>query len=190
MNDRIVPRTFYNRDTHDVAKEILGKILVRRLGKTRISARINDVECYIGEDDKACHASKGKTNRTEVMYGEAGYAYIYLIYGMYHCLNIVTERKGFPAAILIRGVLPIHSITSDTNGPGKLCRAMAIDRSLNGHDMTQSSALYIADDGFRVPKNAISTSPRIGVSYAGDDAMLPWRYYIEIAKNSIAFEPR
>lgn len=171
-----LPRTFYARDTHEVAKDLLGKLLVRRKNNKFFIGRICEVESYVGEDDKASHASKGKTKRTEVMFGKAGHAYIYLIYGMYHCFNIVTEVENFPAAVLIRACEGVENIFSKTDGPGKLCREFSIDRSFNNHDLTTLKELFIADDGIRVPKKDIIATPRIGVSYAGDAALLPWRY--------------
>lgn len=165
-----LPRSFFARDTHAVARDLLGKVLVHKSGKKTWSGRICEVEAYIGEDDLASHARFGKTNRNAIMYGEAGHAYIYFIYGMYDMLNIVTDKKHFPAAVLIRSV-------GDWIGPGKLTRAMKITRKLNGEDLVTSRRLYVADDGFRVPKKAIQASPRIGVAYAGKYAELPWRYY-------------
>ena len=105
-----LPRTFYSRDTHVVAKDLLGKLLVRKKDELNFIGRICEVESYVGEDDRASHASKGKTKRTEVMYGEAGHAYIYMIYGMYYCLNVATEVENFPAAVLIRACEPIENI--------------------------------------------------------------------------------
>lgn len=172
-------QSFYARDTHAVAKDLLGKILVRRWRNTLLMARITELESYVGENDAACHASKGLTPRTAVMFGEAGRAYVYLIYGMYHCLNIVTEAKGFPAAVLIRGAQPICNVTLATHGPGRLTRALHITRALNGEDLTSSAKLWAADDGFKVSAKNILTSPRIGVDYAGADALLPWRYCIK-----------
>ncbi len=171
-----LPRNFYARDTHDVAKDLLGKLLVRKKDAKYFIGRICEVECYIGENDRASHASKGKTKRTEVMYGEAGHAYVYMIYGMYYCLNVVTEVENFPAAILIRACEPVKNIFSKTDGPGKLCREFSIDRTCNNHDLTTSTELFIADDGFKVPSSTIITTPRIGVAYAKEDALLPWRY--------------
>ena len=171
-----LPRTFYSRDTHVVAKDLLGKLLVRKKDELNFIGRICEVESYVGEDDRASHASKGKTKRTEVMYGEAGHAYIYMIYGMYYCLNVATEVENFPAAVLIRACEPIENIFSKTDGPGKLCREFFIDRTLNMHDLTTSSELYIADDGMQISPQSIIATPRIGVAYAGDDAALPWRY--------------
>jgi DNA-3-methyladenine glycosylase len=171
-----LPRTFYARDTHEVAKDLLGKLLVRRKEGTVYIGRICEVESYVGENDKASHASKGKTKRTEVMFGKPGFAYVYLIYGMYHCLNIVTEVENFPAAVLIRACESVENIFLKTDGPGKLCREFFIDRTFNNHDLTTSKELFIADDGVRVARKDIIATPRIGVPYAGEDALLPWRY--------------
>lgn len=177
-----LPRSFFALDTHAVARSLLGKLLVRRYQNTILTARITEVESYVGEDDLACHASRGRTARTEVMFGEAGHAYVYLIYGMYNMLNIVTEEKDFPAAVLIRGAVPISNIVKKIDSPGKLTLALHIDRTLNGEDLTNSNRLYVADDGFSVLQKDIQTSPRIGVDYAGPDAFLPWRYYINHSK--------
>ncbi len=172
-----LPYSFYARDTHIVARELLGKLLVRTKRSKQIVGRICEVECYVGENDKASHASKGKTKRTEIMFGKAGCVYVYLIYGMYHCLNVVTAEENFPAAILIRACKPVENVFGKTDGPGKLCREFFIDRSFNGHDLTTSHTLTISDDGTRIPRQHITTAPRIGVAYAGDDALLPWRYF-------------
>lgn len=198
---RPLQRTFYNRDTHVVARELLGKLLVRRWRGNIFVGRITEVESYVGENDAACHASprkgtafsrgrRGRTPRTEVMYGPAGHAYVYLIYGMYDCLNIVTEQKDFPAAVLIRSLEPMKGMeammrerstnkaTNVTAGPGKLTRAFHITRALNAEDLTQSNRLFIANDFYRVKPGDIAVSPRVGVAYAGRDALLPWRYYL------------
>jgi DNA-3-methyladenine glycosylase len=172
-------RSFYARNTHTVATSLLGKLLVRRWRGKTIIAHITEVESYVGENDAACHASRGRTPRTEVMFGEAGHAYVYLVYGMYHCLNIVTEKKDFPAAVLIRSAVPVQNVPNNIDGPGKLCRELRINRSLNGENLVRSGKLYIAADGFRVPKSAICSSARIGVEYAGKDAKFPWRYYVD-----------
>ncbi len=172
-----LPQSFYARDTHRVAKDLLGKVLVRKIGKDILQGRICEVESYQGENDKACHASKGKTKRTEIMYGPAGYAYVYMIYGMYHCLNVVTEVENFPAAVLIRAVVPMQHTQEKTDGPGKLCRAFFISRAQNGITLAKSDELFIADDGTRIAQQGIFASERIGVAYAGDDALLPWRYF-------------
>lgn len=188
--------SFYSRDTHDVAKDLLGKLLIRKWNKHELVGRITEVESYVGVNDAACHASRGRTARTEIMFGKAGRAYIYLVYGMHYCLNVVTERKDFPAAVLIRSLEPMvntekmmrarkvistqdeKSLCSLTNGPGKLTQALLINGVLNGENLVNSKQLFIADDGYRVTPDDIATSPRIGVAYAGQDALLPWRYFL------------
>lgn len=183
-------RSFFARDTHVVARELLGKVLVRHVDKQNLAGRIVEVEAYVGEDDLACHAARGRTPRTEIMFGEAGRAYIYLIYGMYHCFNIVTEEKDVPAAVLIRALEPVtgmeymamqrktEKIHHLTSGPGKLCQALNITRVFNGIDIATSKELFIQDDGFHVEAKDIASSPRIGVDYAGACALHPWRYYV------------
>lgn len=189
MKSLFLPRSFYTRDTQLVAKELLGKVLVRTWRGQIVMCRIVEVESYAG-DDLASHASRGRTPRTEIMFGEAGRAYVYLIYGMYWCLNIVTEQSDFPAAILIRAAQPLQGIkvmqqarhrTEEIDllsGPGKLCQALHVNGSLTNEDVTQSTRLYIVDDGYSVPRKHIASSPRIGVAYAGADALRPWRYYL------------
>lgn len=191
LNYKTLQRPFFARDTHVVARELLGKLLIRSWRGTIYLVRINEVESYVGEDDKACHASRGLTPRTAVLFGEAGHAYVFLIYGMYHCLNVVTERKGFPAAVLIRGgvmesIVPesklrlVQNKLDNLNGPGKLTRALRITRVQNYEDLTSSNKLFIADDGYVVSPRSISTTPRINVDYAGEDALLPWRYVVSL----------
>jgi DNA-3-methyladenine glycosylase len=190
MRRKRLTRSFFVRDTLLVAEQLLGKVLIRKIHNRYLSGRIVEVEAYIGEEDLACHASRGRTTRTEVMFGKAGCAYIYLIYGMYYCFNIVTEKKDFPAAILIRALEPLEgkeqmmqyrhnqNLHALTNGPGKMCQALAIDTQLNGEDVCESKKLFIVDDGFRVEKKEILQSTRIGVDYAGASALYPWRYYL------------
>lgn len=173
-------RAFFARDTHRVAQELLGKLLVRRWRGKTITGRIIEVESYVGENDKACHAARGRTKRNEVMFGEAGHAYVYIIYGMYNCLNIVTERVNFPAAVLIRALKPGKNILTATDGPGKLTRALHVTRAQNHEDLTVSEKLFVADDGLVVGRGDIKRAPRIGVEYAGEDAARPWRYYVEM----------
>lgn len=176
-----LPRSFFARDSHTVAKALLGKVLVHKSGKKIFSGRICEVEAYVGEQDRASHARFGKTQRNAIMYGEAGHAYIYFIYGMYDMLNIVTDKEHFPAAVLIRGVVLMNGVPrgreATLRGPGVLTREMKITRKLNGEDLVTSKRLFVADDGFRVPKKAIQASARIGVAYAGKHAKLPWRYF-------------
>ncbi len=144
-------REFFERPTLLVAKELLGKYLVFK-GK---SGRITEVEAYIGEDDPACHAAKGVTPRNKVMFGPAGYSYVYFIYGMYHCLNFVTEKEGFPAAVLIRAV-KIEDVDSPIDGPGKLCKIFGIGREHSGVDLCENEDFYIEDRGYKcenIPTN-------------------------------------
>lgn len=162
-------RDFYLRPTLIVAKNLLGKYLVFH----DKSGRICEVEAYIGQDDLACHATRGKTKRNEVMFYCGGHAYIYLIYGIYNCLNIVTEKEGFPAAVLIRAIE-----LKNANGPGKLCRTLGLTRQHNGLDLTKSE-LYIEDREKIISTNKIIQTPRIGVDYSGESAQLPWRFAIK-----------
>ncbi|MDE3220418.1 MAG: DNA-3-methyladenine glycosylase [Nitrospirota bacterium] len=138
-----------------------------------MSGKIVEVEAYVGSQDRACHASKGRTARTDVLFGEAGVAYVYLIYGMYHCLNVVTEREQFPSAVLIRAI-EIDGELID--GPGRLCRALQIDRRLNRVDLTTGDAIWFEDRGVLVEKRDVGAHPRVGVDYAGEWAKKPWRF--------------
>ena len=172
---------FYDRPTLEVARDLIGCSLIRETSTGVFAARIIETEAYIGEGDKACHASKGRTPRTEVMFGRPGVAYVYLIYGMYHCLNLVTERDGFPAAVLIRGLEAVTSFKSfkSLSGPGRLCREFEITREFNGHDVTQKSGLYVLPRAENPDEiGQIIQTPRIGVAYAGADALLPWRFIL------------
>ena len=183
-----LPRSFYSRSTLQVAQDLIGKVLVRDFDGRRLSGRIVETEAYVGPHDLACHASKGHTPRTSIMFGSAGYAYVYMIYGFYFCLNVVTERDGYPAAALIRGVEPLENLdfmrqlrnnperdTSIASGPGKLCMAMSIDRRLNGEDLL-GQTLWIEDR--KLDSGPILTSPRVGVDYAGEYKDKPWRFYL------------
>ncbi|MBN1875372.1 MAG: DNA-3-methyladenine glycosylase [Anaerolineae bacterium] len=182
---------FYTNDTLTIARQLLGQHLVRLYQGQRLSGRITEVEAYIGEEDQACHASCGLTARNAPMYGRPGYTYVYLIYGMYHCLNIVTEPDGYPAAVLIRALEPLEGIAQMqalrgpqhprrnlTRGPGRLCQALAIDRTLNHIDLCAEEGLLWLEATPPVPDNRVGRSPRIGVR--GDTAALtvPWRFYI------------
>jgi DNA-3-methyladenine glycosylase len=158
-----------------VARDLLGKCLVHRgEGAARVS-RIVEVEAYLGPHDLAAHSARGLTPRTRVMFGPPGYAYVYLIYGMYQCMNVVTQAEGKASAVLLRAVEPVQNVTGRTQGPGLLCRAMGIDGRLNGHDLV-SRDFYIADDGTEV--KSIVKRPRIGVDYAGHWAKRLLRFYI------------
>jgi DNA-3-methyladenine glycosylase len=171
-----LPRAFYKQTTVSVAKQLLGKYLVRKHPAGDTIGRIVETEAYVGPQDLACHASKGRTARTEVMFGPAGHAYVYFIYGFYNMLNLVTEAKDYPAAVLIRAVEPVDGIElmkerrknrvlrNLASGPGKLCQAFAVDRTLNGTDLG-GKILYIEDHGEAPPK--FYATARIGVDYAG-----------------------
>ena len=130
-----LPRPYYDRDTVLVARELLGKLLVHRAEGVERVGKIIEVEAYLGAHDLAAHSAKGLTARTKTMFGPPGHAYVYLIYGVHHCMNIVTEREGNGAAVLLRAVEPVKNISGKTNGPGLLCRALDIDRRLNAHDL-------------------------------------------------------
>jgi DNA-3-methyladenine glycosylase len=180
-------RAFYEQPTIDVAKQLLGKYLARKHPEGQTVGRIVETEAYIGPQDLACHASKGRTARTEVMFGSAGHAYVYFIYGFYNMLNLVTEAKDYPAAVLIRAVEPVDGIElmksrrrldnlrGLASGPGKLCQAFAVDRSLNGADLF-GDVLYVEDRGEPAPK--FSATARIGVDYAGKWKDKPYRFLV------------
>jgi len=167
---RKLPQEFYTRDVLDVAPDLIGKNLIVRMNdNTCRSFQLTEVEAYRGEDDKACHASKGRTERTSVMFGIGGHLYVYLIYGMYWMLNIVTGEKDNPQAVLLRGAQGI-------NGPGKLTRELGIDRSFYGENLVTSTRIWLEDSGQRLD---YKTGPRIGIDYAGEYwKSVPWRFYI------------
>ena len=168
---------FYNRPTTLVAQELLGKLLVhQRHGIERIG-KIVEVEAYLGEHDLAAHSSKGLTARTKTMFGPPGHAYVYFIYGMYHCMNVVTEREGHASAVLLRAIEPVKNLEGRTHGPGLLCRALGIDRRLNAHDLL-SNDFFIAE-AEAAEKISIVKRPRIGVDYAGHWARRRLRFYIK-----------
>jgi len=182
-------RAFFARDTLRVARELLGQRLVRQLNGQRIAGRIVETEAYVGEGDAACHAARGRTARNAVMFGPAGYAYVYFIYGMHYCFNIVTETEGFGAAVLVRALEPLEGIDAMrhhrkgrdgvelTNGPAKLCYALAIDRGLNGADLATSEELWIEGD-VSMPDDEVATGPRVGVRGDGRALTLPWRFWL------------
>ncbi|MDO6354633.1 DNA-3-methyladenine glycosylase [Caloramator sp. CAR-1] len=191
-----LPVEFYSRDTITVANDLLGKLLVRNINGNKLIGKIVEVEAYLGPIDKACHSYNFKrTQRNEVMYGPAGIAYVYFIYGMYYCLNFVTEREGMPCAVLIRALEPIEGLDTMalnrfgktyseltksqrknlTNGPGKLCRAFNIDKSLNGHSLL-SDEIYVLDN----PEDfEIVADKRIGIDYAEEAKDYEWRFFIK-----------
>ncbi|MDP3770180.1 MAG: DNA-3-methyladenine glycosylase [bacterium] len=173
MARKIVSSKFFDRPTLDVAKELLGTFLVRKKGDMIISSMITDVEAYVGPTDRASHASRGRTLRTEVMFGKPGCWYIYLIYGMYYCLNIVTEKQDYPAAILIRGVEGI-------SGPGRVSRHFKIHTSLNALPANHKTGLWIEDRGIKIHPHHIKHGTRIGVDYAGRRWKdKKWRFYLD-----------
>jgi DNA-3-methyladenine glycosylase len=172
---RTLSRDFYIRNTETVALELLGKHLVHRSANRVRIGRIVEVEGYLGPHDPASHSARGKTPRTRVMFGPPGYAYVYLIYGIHHCMNVVTEPEGHGAAVLLRALEPVYGIESRTNGPGLLCRAMGIDRRRNGCDLC-GDVLFIAEAD--IEPFAVMRRPRIGVDYAGEWVKRPLRFYI------------
>lgn len=172
-----LPRSFYARETLKVARELLGMHLVHAGPHGRQVGRIVETEGYKGPEDLAAHSSRGRTRRTEVMFGPPGHAYVYLIYGFWDCLNVVAVAPGVPQAVLIRGLEPIEGIENTTHGPGLLCRAMHIDRSLNGADLLGDTLWVEAPPPSEYRKPRITRSTRIGVDYAGDWARKPWRFF-------------
>jgi len=182
---RILSKEFYARDTVKVANDILGKQLVRVRGRARMTGRIVEVEAYRGSDDPASHAFRGPTPRNAPMFGEPGHAYIYFTYGNHYCLNVTTQVSGMPGAVLIRAIEPLEGVSvmrrlrpnvpelALTNGPGKLTKALGIDKSLNEVDMTRFGPLFIADAGEE--RFEIARSARIGIR-VGKDRL--WRFYI------------
>jgi DNA-3-methyladenine glycosylase len=170
-------RAFYNRDTVIVARELLGKYLIHVSRGIERIGRIVEDEAYLGPHDLAAHSSKGLTPRTKVMFGPPGYVYVYMIYGMYYCMNVVTEREGHASAVLLRAIEPVKNVIGRTQGPGLLCKSMEIDRRLNAHDLL-SDDFYIADR----PKNeqlVIANRPRVGVAYAKHWQRRLLRFYIK-----------
>lgn len=186
----MLAREFYQRSTEAVARDLLGKLLVRFGEGGMVAVRLTEVEAYLGVDDPACHTYGGRrTARTETMWGEAGHAYVYLVYGIHHCLNVVTVGPGHPEAVLVRGGVPVAGRelirrrrgtgvagSSLTDGPGKLCQALALTREHDGVDLCDaSSMLHICDDGVRVEDEWVRKVPRVGVGYAGEAASWPLR---------------
>jgi DNA-3-methyladenine glycosylase len=174
----MLPLSFYSQRTDLVAQELLGMWLVHAVDGLQHVGRIVETEAYLGQHDLACHASKGRTPRTETMFGPPGHAYVYLIYGMYHCFNVVTEPEGCGSAVLIRAVEPVAGMLQDkTAGPGLLCKAMGITREQNGISLL-GYRLYITEPAGGVQRGRIQRTARIGVDYAGDWARKPLRYYL------------
>lgn len=168
MTERL-SRDFFTLPTVTVAQKLLGKIMV--FGHT--AGLITETEAYIGQDDPACHAARGKTSRNAIMFGPAGFSYVYFIYGMYHCLNFVTEEEGTPAAVLIRGLMLVEPSPLHLNGPGKLCRHLGITRDHNAIDVTESAFFYVKDSPL---SPAYEATPRIGIS-RGQEKL--WRFVVK-----------
>ncbi|MFZ5494170.1 MAG: DNA-3-methyladenine glycosylase [Verrucomicrobiota bacterium] len=172
MHRIIRPVELQDRHTPRLARWLLGKVLVRTLDGERQAGVITEVEAYHGENDLACHASKGRTARTDVMYRSGGRWYVYLCYGVHEMLNLVTGPAGHPAAVLIRGL-------DIVGGPGRLTQRLKIDRRLNGAPATPASGLHLEDHGIRLPRGRVRRGPRIGVDYAGPVwAARPWRFWV------------
>jgi DNA-3-methyladenine glycosylase len=173
-----LPRAFYARPTETVARDLLGKILVRRLGRRELRARIVEVEAYLGERDAASHARQGPTPRAAIMFGPPGFLYVYLVYGIHHCMNFVTETDGVAGAVLIRAAEPLDDGDAGSlRGPGKLCVGLGVTLRDKGCDLTSGAAgLYVADAGG--PPPSIGRSPRIGVDYAGAWTARRLRFFV------------
>jgi DNA-3-methyladenine glycosylase len=187
-------RAFYARtDTLAVARELLGKRLVVPTSEgVRVAGRVVEVEAYLGAEDKAAHSyGWRRTARTETMYREGGTVYVFFVYGMHHQFNVVTGPEGTPTAVLVRGVEPEEGIEMMrerravskerelTSGPGKLCKALGIDRSFDGEDLTTSRRVRLEDAGARLRSEEIAAGPRIGIAYAEEYALKPWRFWIK-----------
>ena len=179
----VLTERFFNRPTLRVARELLGKYLVRRIGAKEISSQITEVEAYVGFHDGASHASRGRTKRNAIMFGAPGYWYVYFTYGMHWMLNIVTERKGYPAAILIRGVAAPErgeprQRREGISGPARVTKFFKIDKRFNGKPASRTTGLWIEDQGARIRPSKIKRAKRIGVGYAGQWRHKLWRFYV------------
>jgi len=184
---KIFPRSFYNRPTLTVARELIGARLVRVLDDVKLVGLITETEAYISEKDLACHAKAGLTPRTAPMYGEAGHAYVYFTYGNHWMLNAVTEKTGFPAAVLIRAIQPIEGVDvmmerrsgRDTFGPGKLTQAMGITKSENTVDLTGTTSGLWIEAGHFVQNKNVTKSPRVGLNNTPEPWLSkPWRFKV------------
>jgi DNA-3-methyladenine glycosylase len=191
----VLIREFYQRTTLEVARDLLGKVVIRDHPDGEVRVRLTEVEAYLGADDPACHTYGGRrTARTETMWGEAGRAYVYLVYGIHHCLNVVTVGPGRPEAVLLRGAAIERGLETIrgrrgggiadrrlTDGPGKLCQALAVTRQDDGADLCdEDAALRLVDDGVVVEEQRVRRVPRVGVDYAGAAAGWPLRLIAEI----------
>jgi len=184
----LLPQEFYNRPTLTVARELIGTRLVRILDGVKLVGLITETEAYIGETDLACHAKAGRTPRTLPMYGSPGHAYVYFTYGNHWMLNTVTEREGFPAAVLIRAIQPIEGVEvmsarrngRDTFGPGKLTQAMGITKNENTVDLTEASSGLWIEAGVSVPDKSVMIGPRVGLNTVPEPWLSkPWRFLVK-----------
>lgn len=197
---RPLPPEFYLDDVTRVAKALLGQRLLRRLEDgRRLAGYIVETEAYDGEEDKACHASRGRTPRNAVMFGPPGRAYVYFTYGMHWCLNAVVGPEGQPAAVLIRAILPCEGLEQIaqnragrppaewTNGPAKVCQALQIDGRLNGCDLTAPDSPLVIESGFNVPNDWIQVGARVGIAYAPEPwRSMPWRFIARVPAEAYA----
>jgi DNA-3-methyladenine glycosylase len=184
----ILPRDFYNRPTLTVARELIGARLVRILDGVKLVGLITETEAYISQRDLACHAKAGLTLRTAPMFGEPGHAYVYFTYGNHWMLNAVTEREGFPAAVLIRAIQPIEGadimlerrLGRDTFGPGKLTQALGITKSENQADLTRTASGLWIEAGIQVPNSRVTKGPRVGLNNTPEPWLSkPWRFLVK-----------
>jgi len=184
-----LPRSFYDRPTLQVARELIGARLVRIQDGVKLVGIISETEAYISQKDLACHAKAGLTARTAVMFGEPGHAYVYFTYGNHWMLNAVTEREGFPAAVLIRAIQPIEGAEimsarrsgRDTFGPGKLTQAMGITKSENGVDLTETTSGLWIEAGVKVPNSLVTKGPRVGLNNTPEPWLSkPWRFLVKV----------
>ncbi len=171
-----LPREFYAQGTLQVARQILGMHLVHRVDGQKRIGRIVETEAYLGPRDLAAHSARGRTDRNAVMFGPPGHAYVYFIYGVWYCFNVVTRAEGIPQAVLIRALEPVDNLDDKTWGPGLLCRAMGIDRAQNGLDLT-GSELWIETPPVKSARVRVTRAPRIGVDYSGSWALKHWRFF-------------
>lgn len=187
----LLDRSFYEReDVVRIARELIGKVIVSEIEGKRTALVITEAEAYCGATDRACHAfNNRRTPRTEVMFGAGGHAYVYLCYGIHRLFNVVTNQAGKADAVLIRAGVPLEGVEHMLRrrnhsrltprlsaGPGTLTRALGIDLSHNRHDLTLGKLLWLEDRGIQPPPVAVQATPRIGIDYAGEDALLPWRF--------------
>jgi len=177
-------RDFYTKDTLEVAKRLLGKYIVRKIGRKELVGKIIETEAYIGPHDKASHAYKGKvTPRNKVEYMIGGYIYIYLVYGMYWQLNVTTAQEGKPECVLIRALEIPKANRNSTNGPGKLCQYLKLDKSFYGEDLTKSKRIWLEDRGEKIKPSQILATARIGIDYAGPYwSKRKWRFLLDCSK--------